>query len=134
MGLWKLPIGGGRSSKEELIRNLVKKRVSNDPMASRMVDSIDALHLICLPEANIVTIVETYALMKQLGASDQQIFDSIETHRSTIGTGAIPNPLNLESYTQYRIAVECRDVVNLVPLSRAFVSEAVQICRQYFRC
>lgn len=135
MGLWSSLFGEVRPSKEDLIRGLVKKRVSNDPMASsmgfdaRMVDSLDALELISTPEGTIVTIVETYALMKKQGASDQQIFDGIEAHRSTIGSGVMPSPLDLESYTQYRIAVECRHVMSI---SSDFVSEAVQICRQHF--
>lgn len=137
MGVFSSLFGGGRSSKEDLIRSLVKKRVSNDPMASRMgfdarmVDSLDALQLISTPEGSIVTIVETYALMKKQGASDQHIFDGIEAHRSTIGNGAMPSPLDLESYAQYRIAVECRHVMSI---SSGFVSEAVQICRQHFGC
>lgn len=137
MGLWNSLFGGGRLSKEYLIRSLVKKRVSDDPTASRMgfdarmVDSLDAVQLISTPEGSIVTIVETYALMKKQGASDQQIFDRIEAHRSMIGSGTMPSPPNLESYTQYRIAVECRDVM---PMSGGFVSEAVQICRQHFGC
>lgn len=137
MGLWGSLFGGGRSSKEDLIRSLLKKRVSNDPMASlmdfdaRMVDSLEALQLISTPEGTIVTIVETYALMKKQSASDQQIFDGIEAHRSIIGSGAMPSPPNLESYTQYRIALECRHVA---PISSGFVSEAVKICRQHFGC
>lgn len=136
MGLWSSLFGGGHPSKEDLIRSLVKKRVSTDPMASRwvdanMVDSLDALQLISTPEGSIVTIIETYALMKKQGASDQQIFDAIEAHRSSLGTGAMPSPLTVESYTQYRIEVECR---NVMPLSSGFVSEAVQICRQHFEC
>lgn len=98
---------------------------------ARMIDSLDALQLISTPEGSIVTIVETYALMKKQGASDQQIFDGIEAHRSSIGSGAMPRPPNLESYTQYRIEVECRHVMHI---SSGFVSEAVQICRQHFGC
>ena len=137
MGLWSSLFSGGRSSKEDLIRSLVKKRVSNDPMASlmgfdaSMVDSLDPLQLISTPEGSIVTIVETYALMKKQGTSDQQIFDCIEAHRSAIGSGTMPSPPNLESYIQYRIAVECRHVM---PISSGFVAEALQICRQHFGC
>ena len=137
MGLWSSLFGGGRPSKEDLIRSLITKRVSNDPMASlagfdaRMVDSLGALELISTPEGSIVTIVETYANMKKQGASDQQIFDGIEAHRSTIGSGTMPSPPTLESYTQYRIEVECRHVM---PIQSGFVSEAVQVCRQHFGC
>ena len=137
MGIWNSLFRGGHPSKEDLIRSLVTKRVSNDPMASLagfdadMVDSLNALQLISTPEGSIVTIVETYATMKKQGASDQQIFDGIEAHRSTIGTRTMPSSPTLESYTQYRIEVECGHVM---PISSGFVSEAVRICRQYFGC
>jgi len=98
---------------------------------ARMVDSLDALQLISTPEGTIVTIVETYALMKNQGASDQQIFDAIEAHRSVIGSGTMPSQANLEQFTQYRIALECR---HGAPISSGFVSEAVHISRQHFGC
>ena len=75
-----------------------------------------------------VVTLATLNAVKQ-GALDQQVFDSIEAHRSTTGSGVMPNPLDLESFTQYRIAVECRPVMSI---SSGFVSEAVQICRQHF--
>jgi hypothetical protein len=53
--------------KENLIRGLVKRRVQNNRVADMLgdVDSIPNQLLMGLPEATIVTIVETYWLMKK---------------------------------------------------------------------
>lgn len=109
MGVWSSLFGGGRPSKNDLIRDLARQRVCQDPMASamgfneRMVDSLGMLQLAGLPESTIAIIVETYAMLKKHGAPDHEIFTRIEAHRSSIGSGEIPNPLSVESYTQYRI-------------------------------
>lgn len=137
MGLWSSLFGGGRPSKNDLIRSLAKHRVRQYPMASamgfdeRMVDSLGMMQLAGLPESTIATIVETYAMLKKHGAADHEIFSRIEAHRTQIGSGEIPNPLNLESYTQYRIEVEHS---HGAPISDDFVAEAVRICREHFGC
>jgi hypothetical protein len=49
MALWKSLFGGGRPSKDDLIRRLVKQRVRDDPLAAsmgfneRMVDSLSTV-------------------------------------------------------------------------------------------
>jgi hypothetical protein len=137
MGLWNSLFGGGRPSKNDLIRALAKQRVRRDPTASamgfneHMVDSLGMLQLAGLPESTITTIVETYATLKKHGAPDHEIFARIEAHRSSIGSGEIPNPLNLESYTQYRIELEHS---HGTPISEEYVTEAVRVCRQHFGC
>ena len=136
MGFLKKMFGAGLN-KDDLIRSLAKNRISEDPLASSMsydesmVDSLGAMELAGIPEAAIVTIVETYALSKKSGASDSDIFDHIEAHRSQIGSGVMPNPLNLESYIQYRIAIEHS---HGAPISKQFVSEAVAICCKQYDC
>lgn len=137
MGLWNSLFGGGRPSKNDLIRTLAKQRVRQDPTASamgfneRMVDSLGMLQLAGLPESTIATIVETYATLKKHATSDHEIFARIEAHRSRIGSGEIPNPLNLESYTQYRIQLEHG---HGIPISEDSVAEAVRASRQHFGC
>lgn len=137
MGVWSSLFGGGRPSKNDLIRSLAKHRVRQDPMASAMgfdectVDSLGIVHLAGLPESTIATIVETYAMLKKHGAADHEIFARIEAHRAQIGSGEIPNLLNLGSYIQYRIEVEHS---HGVPVSDQFVAEAVRFCREHFGC
>jgi len=127
MGLLNKLFGGG-SSKEDLIRNLAKKRVRNDPTASqlgfdeKMVDSLGTMQLHGLPEAAIVTIVETYALSLKSGAPEEAILNYIENHRSQIGAGTLPRPLNLDSYIKYRIEIEHS---HGAPISEEFISEAI---------
>ena len=96
-----------------------------------MVDSLGPMELAGIPEAAIVTIVETYALSKRSGASDLDIFNHIEAHRSQIGSGTMPDPLDLESYIQYRIEIENSTDA---PISRQFVSDAVQLSRKECGC
>lgn len=71
------PFGPVSSDKIELIRNLVRRRVQNDPIASMLgnINSLTESMLIGLPEATIVTIVETYWKMKNQGLSDKEIHE-----------------------------------------------------------
>lgn len=137
MGFWKSLFGGGRPGKNDLIRSLAKQRVRDDPMAAamgfneHMVDSLGMMQLAGLPESTIITIVETFAMLKKHGASDQEIFQRIEAHRSSIGSGEMPNPLNLESYIQYRVELEHS---HGSPISEEFVSEATRVCREHYGC
>lgn len=134
MGLLKKLFGGG-SSKEDLIRNLAKKRVREDPMASQMgfdegmVNSLGTMQLLGLPEAAIVTIIETYALSLKSGAPEEAILNHIENHRSQIGSGTLPSPLNLESYIKYRIEIEHS---HGAPISKEFISEAIAVSRAHY--
>jgi len=139
MSLWSFLFGGDRPSKNDLIRSLAKQRVRQDPMAfgmgfnERTIDSLGMFQVAGLPESTIATIVETYARLKKLGATDHEIFARIEAFRSTIGgRGEIPNPVNLESYTQYRIEIEHGHA--LIRISQDFIAEAVRVCRQHFGC
>lgn len=71
------PFGPVSSDKIELIRNLVRRRVQNDPIASMLgnINSLTESMLIGLPEATIVTIVETYWKMENQGLSDKEIHE-----------------------------------------------------------
>jgi len=99
-------------NKNDLIRSLAKQRIRADPMAAAMgvnentVDSLGIMQLTGLPESTIATIVETYATLKKQGTQDGEIFARIEAHRATIGAGQLPQPLTLENYVAYRIAIE----------------------------
>lgn len=135
MGFLKKLFGGGASSKEELIKNLAKTRIRTDPMARRMgydesmIDSLETMQLMGIPEAAIVTIVETYALSLKSGAPESAILEHIENHRSQIGSGVFPVPLNLESYIKYRLEIEHS---HGVPISEDFITEAIAICKQHY--
>lgn len=137
MGFLRNQSEGSRLTKEDLIRSLVKRRVREDPLAEgmgyseSMVDSLGTMELMGFPEAAIVTIVETYALSQQSGASDEAIFDHIENHRSQIGSGTMPTPLNLESYIKYRIQIEHS---HGAPISEQFISDAIATCRDHYGC
>jgi hypothetical protein len=137
MGLWKSFLGGGRPSKDDLVRSLAKKRVREDPMAATMgfdeniIDEMGMIQRAGLPENTIGTIVETFALLKKNGVSESEIFARIEAHRSLMVSGQIPNPLSLESYIRYRVYLECS---HGAPIADEFLEEAIYVFRQHFGC
>jgi hypothetical protein len=137
MGLWKSLFGGGGPSKNDLVRNLAKQRVREDPLAAAMgfnetmIDSLGMMQLAGLPESGIATIVESFVALKKYGVPEPEIFARIEAHRSSIGSGQIPNPLSLESYIRYRVEIEHS---HGAPISEEFLAEAIRACRQHFGC
>ncbi|MFZ3137346.1 MAG: hypothetical protein WA126_08155 [Thermodesulfovibrionales bacterium] len=137
MGLWKSLFGGVGYSKNDLIRSLAKQRVRDDPMANamgfneHMIDSLGMIQLAGLPESTIVAIVETYAVLKKKGVSDQEIFQRIEAHRSSVVSGEMPKPLHLDSYILYRIRLEHS---HGFPISEDYINEAIRISRIHYGC
>ena len=131
MGLFKSLFGGG-PSKNDLVRNLAKQRVREMGGDESMVDSLGFIQFAGLPENTIATIVETYSMLKKRGGADQEVLASIEAHRSRMsGSGEMPSPLNLETYIQYRIALEAS---HGAPISADFLRDATNACRQHFGC
>lgn len=124
-------------NREEFIRCLVKKRIREDSLAESlgynesMVDSLGTMEIMGIPEAAVVTIVETYAKSLKVGTPEEAILYQIENHRSQIGSGALPNPLNLESYIKYRIKIEHG---RNFPISENCISYAIAISREYYGC
>ena len=133
------------SGEMELIRNLAKTRVQNDPVASmsgdvasilRDIDSLPEIELMGLPEATIITIVKTYWQLKTEGLSDEKIFEAIENHRARFDddTAILPSQLTLSNYIKYRVRLEhhgdsiIRD--NLIDISDDFVDEAIKETRR----
>ena len=62
-----------------------------------------------LPEATIVSIVETYWMMEhQTKFSDKEILEAIERHRQILfpESGPMSSPLTLSNYIKYRLHIE----------------------------
>ncbi len=114
-------------SKEVLIKNLLRKRIQNDPIAKMLgnVDDLSTVQLMSLPEATIVTIVETYYMMKrQSNSTDEGILEAVEEHRSMFGDkGTMPSPLTLSSYIKYRLNIEHSQGILI---NSKFVDEAIE--------
>lgn len=78
---------GVSAEKEQLIRRLLKVRVTRDPFASAMgqgpefADSVNSLILMGLPEATIVTCVESWAQLKARGLSESAIAQKMAVFR-----------------------------------------------------
>jgi len=103
---------GGTGSKTGFIRSLVKQRISSDSAAQSagftldMVDSLSGMQIRSLPEAGILSNVETYLKMKKLGATDLDVFQRIEAHRSRMVSGTMPDGCDLRRYIKYRVHLE----------------------------
>lgn len=123
---------GVNPDKIELIRNLARKRVQNDPIASMLgdIDRLSETMLIGLPEATIVTIVETWAILRKQGVTEEEILHRIEAHRANFGDyGDLPNPLTLPNYIRYRLDLEHG---HGAPISENFIDYAIEVAKQLF--
>ena len=126
------PFGSANSDKIELIRNLAKKRVQNDPIASMLgdIDNLSEVMLMGLPEATIVTIVETWAILRKQGMGEEEILKRIEAHRASFGDhGDLPKPLTLKNYIKYRLNLEHG---HGAPISEKFIDYAIKAAKQVF--
>lgn len=136
MGLLGKLFKRGGVDKNALIRNLVRLRVKNDPMAAamgfseEMADSLSAFQLAGLPEGTLVAIVETWSILHKRGAEDGEIFSRIEDHRSSMfPIGQMPTPLNLLNYIKYRIELEHSEGA---PINEQFIDMAVDLTRKAY--
>ncbi len=126
------PFNDINAKKIELIKTLAKKRVQNDPIASMLgdINELPETILMSLPEATIVTIVETWAILKAQGVPEEDILKRIEAHRSSLGDyGDLPKPLTLENYIKYRLNLELGPNV---PLSEEFIDYAIEVAKQQY--
>lgn len=109
MGFLKKLLGKKPNDKIALIREMVKDRVESDPFAKHLVEveSLSEFDLMSLPEATVVTIVESYMIFTQRqGILPEEALGLIENHRSKLRSGKIPSPLTLASYVKYRLALD----------------------------
>lgn len=140
MGLLNGLLGGSRT-KKNLIRQLAKLRIRNNPMAEALglseatIDKLSNFRLAGSPEGAIVAIVDTYCLHKKKMLSDDELLMMIERHRSRLGSGRMPSPLTLSAYIKYRIKIEYIDTTpDSVPIDDEFIDDAIEICKQAFSC
>ena len=124
-----------------LIRQLVKIRVQNDQLLKKKyegknvpkVDDFPEIILLGLPEGTIVSIVETFWMMKgQTNASDREILEAIERHRKTLfpESGPMPSPLTLSNYFKYRLIVEHSHGASI---SDKFIDDAIEVASKAYQ-
>lgn len=124
-----------------MIISLAKKRIYSDPFLKQRYeeDNIERIEkwpeilLMSIPEATIVSIVETYWIMKhQTKVSDRKILEAIERHRKTLSpeSGPMPSPLTLPNYIKYRLEVE---ISYGVPISNEFIDDAIEAANKAYR-
>lgn len=111
MGFFRKMLGGGRTE-QDLIRALVKKRVTGDALADAVgatpeaIDEFPPEILISLPEATIVWIVKAWVQGELGQMPEERIFQLIEATRSMATQGELPASPTLSSYIKYRIDLE----------------------------
>ena len=114
-----------------LIRTLLEDRAKILGLATTM-GSLDDWQLVGLPEGTIVTIVETYIVMRGLAVAEEEIFSSIERYRSAAITGNMPRDVDFKSYIKYRIQLEHRHgisddaVEKAIEITSAFIARFCQ--------
>lgn len=83
----------GSGSKEDLVRRLLKRRIAEDPNAHALgqtpafADRLDTFQLMGLPEATIVTCIETWATGSKQGLSEDEIARRIAEFRGAPYSG-----------------------------------------------
>jgi hypothetical protein len=98
------------SEKLLLVRKLLEERTKGS-LFGRMflnVNYVDEATLIGCPEGTIATIVESYYVLREQGASSEVAVSAIEDHRSNLIPGNLRGSLALEDYVRYRIRLEHR--------------------------
>lgn len=133
MGWFNKLLGGGQT-KDDLIRNFVKKRLAGDALAAAVgapeaVDQVPLEMLMGSAEATIVSIVEAWTQGRSRQIPEEQIFQFIEAHRSMAAQGELPASPTLSSYVRYRIDLE-HD--HGVPLSAAHIEHCIREAQQFF--
>lgn len=127
--------------KISLIRQLIKIRIQNDQLLKKKYEGKNVpevydfpeIVIMGLPEATIVTIVESYWMMKDMTTkSDKEIFEVIERHRKTLfpESGPMPSPLTLSNYIKYRLNIEHS---HGVPISNKFIDDAIEAANKVYR-
>lgn len=137
MGLFS-GLFGKKDEKSELIKSLVKRRISEDPFAEAegytesMVDKLSKSQLMGTPEAAIVSIIETYESMQKIGASAHDILTHIESHRSQLGAEpeSMPDPLLLEPYIHYRVYIEN---MSGTYITETMISAAIENTKSHYK-
>ena len=106
---------GPKRTKFDLIRDLIKTRLREDPIARamgatpEMVDQQPDEVLIGTPEGTVVTILETYHSLRDRGASFAEALIAIERHRNQFISGRMPITTSLSTYIIYRVQLEHAD-------------------------
>lgn len=132
---WLGKLLGGSQTKEDLIRGLAKQRLAGDAAAAAFgatpaaIDALPLEMLMGLPEATIVTIVESWSQGRSQKISEDHIFHLIEAHRSMAAEGEMPASPTLDSYVKYRVSLEHADGA---PLSAAHIEHCIREAREFF--
>lgn len=128
--------GASPPKKDMVIREILRFRIQTDPASSLMglepglADKIPREQLYGLPEASIVTIVESYVQLVKAGTDVKQAIERIDSFRTEkFGGSGTPERSNVFDYIIARIA---RDHPEGGLLTEDFVDKAVSVAGTFF--
>lgn len=99
----------GFPQKLSLVRTLLEERTKRSLFGRLLkLNYVDDATLIGCPEGTIATIVESYYVIREQGASHEAAVTTIEDHRSTLISGKLRSSAALEDYVRYRVRLEHR--------------------------
>lgn len=130
MGLFSSTV----DTKTELIRLLLTERIRNDPAAraqgftSFNVRQMPAIQVTGTIEAGIVYMVEMIEELILKGHSEEEAIVLTERHRSSLGRGILPTPLNTSSFIHYRVDVEYKGA----PIPDGHVDFCIKTANHFF--
>lgn len=143
----------GTVDKEALIRRLLKHRIDSDPnaralgQAQAIADGLDAFQLLALPEATIVTCVETWAVLARRGCGEDEVVRRIGEFRGLplsgdprvaafimggfdAALGHVPTPRGVEALIRSLMSIEHS---NSAKLTDAHVDWCIREARAAYR-
>lgn len=104
-----------KKTKFDLIRELIKERFLEDPLATSMGSTLEIIDqqpneiLIGTPEGTVVTIIESYLALRDAGTPLAETILTIEQYRNKVITGEMPLSASLNTYIKYRVKLEHGD-------------------------
>lgn len=136
MGIFSSLFGRKPDTKEALIRAIAALRIRTDPASKmlgyneRMLDDLSLEQIYMLPEASIVTMVETFVGFRRKGVPARQAIEAIEQFRSqTFRKLPLPLPNSFFDFVAARIHLEHRSGAQL---DEEFIDNAVHTSAKVF--
>lgn len=136
MGLFSSLFGRKPDTKEALVRAIAALRIRTDPASKvlgyheRMLDDLSLEQIYMLPEASIVTMVETFVGLRRKGVPARQAIEAIEQFRAqTFGSLPLPLPTSFFDFVAARIHLEHKQGAQL---DEEFIDNAVHTSATVF--
>lgn len=136
MGIFSSLFGRKPDKKEALIRAIAALRIRTDPASKMMgynesmLDKLSMEQIYMLPEASIVTMVETFVELRRKGIPARQVIEAIEQFRAQqFRSLPLPLPNSFFDFVAARIHLEHKSGAQL---DEEFIDNAIHISAKVF--